>query len=169
VIDDKLWGTPAEVALSMLIYNKKLFAEAGIAEPPKDWPSLMDAAAKIAKRDSLGRVEVAGYAFGPSVANAAHPFRTLLFSKGTSILTDDLMGTHLTEPAAVEDLEGLEGLAELFRDGLTSASHQIRDFPAGRIGMITGANWIKQLMCEGLDETVGVAPIPGGPDWKTYQ
>ncbi|WP_416358166.1 extracellular solute-binding protein [Aureimonas phyllosphaerae] len=170
VIDDKLWGIPAEVALYMLIYNKKLFAEAGIAEPPKDWPSLMDAAAKIAKRDSLGRVEVAGYAFGPSVANAAHPFRTLLFSKGTSILTDDLAGTHLTEPAAVE---ALEGQAQLFRDGLTSASHQIRDFPAGRIGMITGANWMKQLMREGLgdklDETVGVAPIPGGPDWKTYQ
>lgn len=170
VIDDRLWGIPAEVALYMLIYNKKLFAEAGIAEPPKDWASLLDAAAKITKRDSLGRVEVAGYAFGPSVANAAHPFRTLLFSKGSSILTDDLEGTHLTEPAAVEVLEGQ---ARLFRDGLTSASHQIRDFPAGRIGMITGANWMKQLMREGLgdkmDETVGVAPIPGGPDWKTYQ
>ncbi|WP_182084016.1 extracellular solute-binding protein [Aureimonas sp. ME7] len=170
VVDDRLWGIPAEVALYMLIYNKKLFAEAGIAEPPKDWAGVLDAAAKIAKRDDLGRVEVAGYAFGPSVANAAHPFRTLLFSKGTSILTDDLAGTHLTEAPAVEILEGQ---AKLFRDGLTSASHQIRDFPAGRIGMIIGANWMKQLMREGLgdklDETVGVAPIPGGPDWKTYQ
>lgn len=170
VVEDQLWGIPAEVAVYMLIYNKKLFAEAGIDGPPTDWPSLMEAAAKIAKRDDLGRVEVAGYAFGPSVANAAHPFRTLLFSKGTGILTDDLEGTHLAESAAVEVLEGQ---AQLFRDGLTSASHQIRDFPAGRIGMITGANWMKQLLREGLgdrlDETVGVAPIPGGPDWKTYQ
>ncbi|MET0258950.1 MAG: extracellular solute-binding protein [Methylobacterium sp.] len=170
VVDDRLWGIPAEVATYMLIYNKLLFAEAGIAAPPSDWPGVMEAAAKIAKRDTLGRVEVAGYAFGPSVANAAHPFRTLLFSKGSQILTDDLMGTHLTEPAAVDVLEGQ---ARLFREGLTSASHQIRDFPAGRIGMIIGANWMKQLMREGLgdklDATVGVAPIPGGPDWKTYQ
>ncbi|MBB3999545.1 extracellular solute-binding protein [Aureimonas pseudogalii] len=170
VVDDRLWGIPAEVAVYMLIYNKQLFAEAGIAEPPKDWAGVMDAAGKIAKRDALGRVEVAGYAFGPSVANAAHPFRTLLFSKGSQILTDDLAGTHLTEPAAVEVLEGQ---ARLFRDGLTSASHQIRDFPAGRIGMIIGANWMKQLMREGLgdklDAVVGVAPIPGWPDWKTYQ
>jgi multiple sugar transport system substrate-binding protein len=39
--------------------------------------------------------------------------------------------------------------------------------------MMITANWFKDTLRQGLGdkfaETVGVAPIPGGPDWRTYQ
>ncbi len=169
-VEDAVWGVPAEVSLYLLVYNKKLFAEAGINEPPRDWAGVLAAAEKIAKRDSLGKVTTAGYAFGPTVANATHPFRALLLSKGVPLFNDDLTGTNLTNPAAAEILSGE---AELFSRGLTSASNVVRDFPSGSVGMMIAANWFEQTLREGLgeafDETVGVAPIPGGPDWKTYQ
>ena len=170
VIDDQIWGVPAEVSLYMLVYNKRLFADAGIEAPPTDWGQVLADAAKIAKRDDLGKVTVAGYAFGPTVANATHPFRTLMLSHGLGLFNKDMTGTNLTSPAAVAILDGE---AELFKKGLTSASNAVRDFPSGSVGMMITANWFKATLRQGLgdrfDETVGVAPIPAGADWKTYQ
>ncbi|MCO6050977.1 extracellular solute-binding protein [Mesorhizobium sp. RP14(2022)] len=169
-LDDKVWGVPAEVSLYMLIYNKALFAEAGIAQPPSTWAEVLEDAKKIAKRDADGKVVTAGYAFGPSVANATHPFRTLMFSAGLPLLKDDLMSTNLADPKAVEILSGE---VELFKQGLTSPSNVVKDFPSSRNGMQITANWFKQTLREGMGEDfldkVGVAPIPAGPDWKTYQ
>lgn len=170
VLDNKIWGVPAEVSLYLLVYNRKLFADAGIQTPPTTWDEVVADAEKLAKRDALGKVTVAGYAFGPTVANAAHPFRTLLFSRGVSLLSEDRTVANLAEPAAAEVLSGE---VELFKRGLTSPSIQVRDFPSGSVGMMITANWFKDTLRQGLGEafadTVGVAPIPGGPDWKTFQ
>lgn len=170
VVDDKLWGVPAEVSLYMLVYNKKLFAEAGIAEPPATWDELVTDAAKLVKKDANGKITQAGYAFGLTVANATHPFRALMFSAGLPILKEDLTATNLAEPEAVKILEGE---VALFTQGSTSISNVVKDFPAGLNGMQITANWFENTLRQGFgekfDETVGVAPIPGGPDWKTYQ
>ena len=169
-VQNKVWGVPAEVSLYMLVYNKKLFAQAGIDHPPATLDEVVDDAAKITKRDGLGKITIAGYAFGPTVANATHPFRSLLFSTGQTLYDANGTSTHLKDPGA---LAVLTKEVELFRRGLTSASNQVRDFPSGSVGMMITANWFKQTLKDGLgaafDETVGVAPIPGGPDWRTYQ
>ncbi|WP_152047665.1 extracellular solute-binding protein [Aureimonas psammosilenae] len=170
VLDDRIWGVPAEVSLYMLVYNKELFRKAGISAPPSDWPGVIAAAEKITEKDGMGKIVTAGYAFGPTVANATHPFRALMFSNGLSIVGEDQSSTNLAKPEAVEILAGE---AELFKRGLTSAANQIRDFPSGRVGMMIAANWMKDTLRQGLgdrlEEVAGVAPIPAGPDWKTFQ
>ncbi|MET0428091.1 MAG: extracellular solute-binding protein [Microvirga sp.] len=169
-VGGKVWGIPAEVSTYLLVYNRKLLQQAGYSAPPTTWDELAEMAAKITKRDAQGKITVAGYAFGPTPANAVHPFRTLLFSKGVQLFKDDLRSTNLTSPAAVEILAKQ---SEMFRQGITNASVQVRDFASGSVGMMITANWFKDTLRQGLGdkfaETVGVAPIPGGPDWRTYQ
>jgi multiple sugar transport system substrate-binding protein len=169
-VDGKIWGIPAEVSLYMLVYNKKLFSEAGVTAPPTDWNGVLETAKKIAKQDELGRVTTAGYAFGPTVANATHPLRALMFSQGLQLVDPDATTTNLTDPRAVAIVDGE---AKLFADKSTSPANKWQDFSSGQVGMFIGANWLKKDLRDGLgdafEETVGVAPIPGGADWKTYQ
>jgi multiple sugar transport system substrate-binding protein len=169
-VGGKIWGVPAEVSTYLLVYNKELLKNAGFPAPPKTWNELADMAGKITRTDAQGKITVAGYAFGPTPANAVHPFRTLLFSRGKELFTDGLRSTNLTSPEAVEIVSKQ---AELFRNNVTSTSVQVRDFPSGSVGMMITANWFKDTLRQGLgdafDRVVGVAPIPGGDDWRTYQ
>jgi multiple sugar transport system substrate-binding protein len=169
-VGGKLWGVPAEVSTYLLVYNKELLKSAGYSAPPKTWDELTEMAAKITKTDAQGKVTVAGYAFGPTPANAVHPFRTLLFSRGKSLFSDDLRSTNLTSPEAIEIVTKQ---ADMFKKGITSPSIQVRDFPSGSVGMMITANWFKDTLRQGLgdafERTVGVAPIPGGDNWRTYQ
>lgn len=169
-VGGKIWGVPAEVSTYLLVYNKALLKDAGYSAPPKTWDELTEMAAKITRTDAQGKVTVAGYAFGPTPANAVHPFRTLLFSTGKNLFTEDLRSTNLTSPEAVEIVAKQ---AEMFKKNITSPSMQVRDFPSGSVGMMITANWFKDTLRQGLgdafERTVGVAPIPGGDNWRTYQ
>ncbi len=169
-LNGKIWGVPSEVSAYMLVNNKELRRAAGYDAPPKTWDELTEMAAKITKTDAQGKITVAGYAFGPTPANAVHPFRTLLYSSGQGLFTEDLQSTTLTSPKAVEIVQKQ---ADMFARKITAPSVQVRDFPSGNVAMMITANWFKDTLRQGMgdafDRNVGVAPIPGGPDWRTYQ
>ena len=166
----KTYGIPTEISAYMLVYNKKLFREAGIAAPPRDWDEVVADAARITKRDAQGKITTAGYAFGPSPANGVHPFLALLRSRGVAPFTDTLTASNLAGPEAVDVLEGE---TRLFKQGITDNTIQVRDFPSGAVGMMIFANWYKDTLRQAfgaaLDDMVGVAPIPAGDNWKTLQ
>lgn len=169
-IDGALWGAPSEVSAYMMIYNKKLLAEAGIAQPPETPEALVEAAAKLTERNAQGAVERAGWAFADSVAGRVHPFLIGLYSAGVEPFADDFSGTNLASDEAVAVLERQvalfeEGGADLGVDGF--------DFAAGNIGMMVMANWfegeLRGAFGDAFDETVGVAPVPYGPEPATMQ
>ncbi len=165
-----VWGIPTEVSTFMLIYNKKLFQQAGITTLPRDWDDVVADAAKITRRNHDGKITTAGFAFGPTIGGSVYPFVALLLSRGIEPFNARLGGTNLTTPDAI-DL--LTGESRLFKDGITDNTIQVRDFPSGAVGMMIFANWYKSILREAfgaaMDETVGVAPIPAGKDWKTVQ
>jgi multiple sugar transport system substrate-binding protein len=167
----KVWGIPAEVSTYMLVYNKQLLREAGFDAPPRNWDELRRIAAKVTRRNAQNNITTAGYAFGPTVANAVHPFFALLSARGVAPLKPDASGTGLGTPEALSVLGGMAGL---YADGSTSNAVQVRDFPSGTVGMAIIANWFKDTLRQGFgdrfDEVVGVAPIPAeGADWRTFQ
>ncbi len=169
-VDGRAWGIPTEISTFMLVYNKLLFRAAGLAAPPATWDEVVADAARLTRRDAQGRLTTAGYAFGPTPANAAYPFLALLASRGVSLLTPDRRGTNLDTPEAAAVLAGQRAL---FAQGSADATVQVRDFPSGAVGMMIYANWFKDTLHDAFgaatDDTVGVAPIPGGPDWRTVQ
>ena len=169
-VGGRLWGFPGEISTYMLVYNKKLLTEAGAPGPPHTWDELAATAAKITRRNAQGTITRAGYAFGPTVANGVHPFEAMLYSRGLTLFTADLLGTNLNTPEAAEILAAQ---SRLFASGVTSDAVQVQDFPSGAVGMAIMANWNKKTLRQGFGaafhDTVGVSPIPAGPDWRTVQ
>ena len=169
-INDQVWGVPTEVSNYMLVYNKQLLAEAGFDAPPQTWDELLEMAAAMTERNADNNITVAGYAYGPSLANVVHPFLVMLASRGVDLFTDDFSGTNLTSEEAVEVLNQQ---IELFNQGITDRSIEVWDFPSGSVAMMFMASWyeatLQQAFGESFDEVVGVAPIPMGEDWRTLQ
>ena len=51
---DKVYGIPIGSNSLALFYNKKMFADAGISEPPKTWAELVEDATKLTKSPVYG-------------------------------------------------------------------------------------------------------------------
>jgi multiple sugar transport system substrate-binding protein len=167
----KPWGIPAEISTYMLVYNKQLLKQAGYEAPPQTWEELRQIAAKITRRNGQNNITTAGYAFGPTVANAVHPFMSLLMAQGVTPIKPDASGTGLGSPEAVAVLTGM---SRLFTDGTVSNAVTVRDFPSGTVGMAIIANWFKDTLRQGMgdrfEDLVGVAPIPtDAAEWRTLQ
>jgi multiple sugar transport system substrate-binding protein len=165
-----VWGIPSEVNVYMLVYNKLLFARAGLNRPPATWDELVADAVKISKTNRQGQLTTAGFGFGPSPTQAVSPFLALLYSSGEPLFAADQRSTNLTTGAARSILEGQ---VRLFRAKGTNIGVTPTQFPSGSLGMMIVPNWWKQELLQGLRqrfaETVGVAPIPGGVNWRTVQ
>ncbi len=165
-----VWGIPAEVNVYMLLYNKLLFASAGLTRPPGTWDELVNDADRISRRNRQGQLTVSGFGFGPNPAMVVNPFLALLYSHGQAPFSADRRSTNLTS-AAARDV--LEGEVRLFRIRATSLGAAPAQFPSGTLGMMIVPNWYKNELLQSLGEhfsdKVGVAPIPAGPNWRTVQ
>ncbi|MCL4515674.1 MAG: ABC transporter substrate-binding protein [Firmicutes bacterium] len=163
-INGKIYGIPTEINNYALVYNKKLFKEAGIAAPPKTWDELVQIAQKLAKRDAQGKLTTSGFAFMRGWDSAVvHPFMALLFANGGQFLSKDYAKALFNSPAGVA---ALEQEVELFKVKATDASSEVWNFPNNTVGMMIMAPWyegtLKSAYKDKLDEMVGVAPIPAG-------
>jgi multiple sugar transport system substrate-binding protein len=80
----KVYGVPIGSNSLALYYNKKMFADAGIASPPKTWPELTEAAAKTTKSP------VYGIAFSAvNTEEATWQWEPFLWSNGGSLTALD--------------------------------------------------------------------------------
>jgi multiple sugar transport system substrate-binding protein len=167
-VNGKVYGIPNEINVYALNYNKKLFAEAGIAAPPKTWDELKDAAAKLTDA-SAGRQ---GFGMINSwAAGVVHPFSSLLVSNGGQLIKDGK--PQLDSKQALETFqlyatmvkEGYSVPAMGTADANTTGPF-LDDFVSGKTGMIIMANWWESALKGGMGdafENIGTAPIPVGP------
>lgn len=168
--DGAVYGIPNEVDLYQLNYNRALFEEAGVAEPPSDWAGVVDAAEKITQTadDRQGIGFITNWNSG-----ATHPFLSLLASNGGSFLTEDGTAAALDSPEALETAEFYQDLVDA---GLTDSSMSsananttgpyLDNFVNGKTGMIIMANWWEGALRDAMGDdfaNVGTAPIPVGP------
>ena len=159
----KLWGFPTEVNAYLTLYNKRIFDEAGVAEPPTTWEELLETAARTTKTNN-GAIEQAGYlwfmASGPALL---HPWISYLWSNNGQYLDPDTFKLRLNEPPSVETVQmGLD----LVEQGSVDLAFKPPDFISGNVAMFVGANWrgggLRNGFADGF-ENVGVGPIPTGP------
>ncbi len=161
-IEGKIWGVPMEISNYTLIYNKKLFAEAGYQHPPKTWDELIDMAVNLTKRNEDGTIHQYGFAFLSGWDSAVvHPYLSMLYSLEGRLFTDDFSRSLLDSPEA---LLALEKQIELFKRGGTDTAGSVWAFPTGRVAMMIMASWYESSLKLGFgdeyEETVGVAPFP---------
>lgn len=160
-IGGQIYGIPTELSVFQLVYNKKILAEAGYDRPPATWAELEEMGAKIVQKNDQGVITRAGYAFGPTVSNAVHPFYSLMYANGVAPFNEDYTATNLKSDVA---LKVMTGMVDLFQKGITSVGNEIKDFAAGGSAMVIMANWneggLRTAIGDDFDNTIGVAPIP---------
>ena len=169
-IQGQLWGIPTEVSNYMLIYNKNLLEEAGYSEPPTTWAELQEVAQAATKTDDSGQITQAGFATGTTTAEVVHPFLTLLYSKGMDLFTEDFSATNLNSPEAIE---ALQEQVSLYEASAATPSLVVDDFNSGLVAMDIAPVWLESQLeaafGDQFEETVGVAHIPQGEDWRSLQ
>lgn len=143
-----------------LYYNKKMFREAGVDQPPRTWKELVAAGKKVSGDGHYGLALEAG----DPVENAHHAF---VFGKqhGADFFDDsgnptfDKPGNVKAVKQYVDFLAGdriaAEGNAEY------AARQSVRDFAKGKAGMLLWQAARSQLLGNGMKPNeYGVVPVP---------
>jgi multiple sugar transport system substrate-binding protein len=165
-VDDQIWGYPTEVNTWQLVYNKKMFADAGLSEPPKTLAELKDYACQLTERNADGTLVHTGLAVLTGWdSGVVHPFLSELWSNGGEYLAPDLSKSMFNSPEAKEVLQTY---SDMISEGCVDPGlgGSFNDFVTGKSAMVIMANFFRaDLQNSFVDgyENVGVAPIPVGP------
>ncbi|HEX4790209.1 MAG TPA: ABC transporter substrate-binding protein [Actinospica sp.] len=161
-------GFPAVVDNIALMYNKKLFAAAGLADPTDTWS--WDQFRAAAKRLTNPAQNIYGTAYSVSgTEDTTWHFWPLLWQKGGSILTSDDKKAAFDSPAGVSALTFLRQMAVTDKSVYLSQDDQkYADlFKSGLIGMIMTGPWqLADNVAANLD--YGVTYLPSF-DGKSHQ
>ncbi|MCB8875335.1 extracellular solute-binding protein [Acidisoma silvae] len=155
------YGMPFTTSSRTLFYNKKLFAEAGIAGAPTTWDELMTDAGKIAAKGHIGY----GMPLGPEEAQA----ETLLWLLGNGGGYQDASGKWtINSPQNVETLEFMTKLVKAGdtepNPGTKNRAAILEQFAQGQIGIVNGITTLLPIIKSAgalTDADWGTAPITG--------
>ena len=155
------YGMPFTTSSRTLFYNKKLFAQAGIADAPKTWDELMTDAGKIT---ALGKIGY-GMPLGPEEAQA----ETLLWFLGNGGGYQDASGKWtINSPQNVETLEFMTKLVKAGdtepNPGTKNRAAILEQFAQGQIGIVNGITTLLPIIKQAgvlKDSDWGTAAITG--------
>jgi multiple sugar transport system substrate-binding protein len=164
-VGDKIIGVPALVDNLALVYNKQLFAQAGIPEPTADWTwDDFRAAAKTLTDSSKKQF---GWAY---VADASEDtvwrFDALLWQAGGDILTPDNTQAAFNSDAGVRAATLLQQMATVDHSVyLDSGNGNYANlFNSGKIAMLFTGPWDLSGF---TDVDYGVQVLPGDQNHQT--
>jgi multiple sugar transport system substrate-binding protein len=140
-VGSKIVGVPALVDNLALVYNKKLFAQAGLAPPTAawTWSDFENAAIKL--------TNTASKQFGWAYVNDASEdtvwrYWAMLWQAGGAILTPDGKHAAFDSPAGVKALTLLQSLSQHHSIYLDNGSDSYLGlFTSGHIGMLWTGPW----------------------------
>jgi ABC-type glycerol-3-phosphate transport system substrate-binding protein len=163
VYNGRNYGVPMYISKTLLFYNKLMFKEAGLTEPPKSFDQLLEYARKMTKGEKSGLITL----------NFDWLYWPLFAMNGVELLTPDYKKAAFNTPKAVQVVEAL---AKATQEGaINKLSWTTRwvepnsAFASGNVGMLHAhapaylwfagkAPWVNE-------NTVGAAELPGG--WST--
>ena len=168
--DGKIYGIPSFMYTTGLLYNKKLFKNAGIANPPATWDEFAEVAKKSQEKnpgtfgfDILG-MDWADWHFEYYVWQAGGDL--------TELQPDGTVKLLFTSDAAIKALRYYKDLKWKHqitqKNVVQDYNENVKDFYTGRSAMILGSsdsfwNFTKQGM---NPEDIGFAPFPAGPSGR---
>jgi multiple sugar transport system substrate-binding protein len=175
-VGGKVVGVPALVDDLALVYNKKLFAQAGITPPTANWTwnDFEQAAIKL--------TNPAKKQFGWAYVNDASEdtvwrFWAMLWQAGGSILSPDSKRAAFNSPAGVKALSLLQTLAQHRAIYLDNGSdNYLPVFDSGHIAMLWTGPWdLGQISAAKVDYGVQILPadvnhqtISGPDNWVVF-
>lgn len=173
----KQYVLPEQYAGVVLYYNKKLFADAGLAVPSKDWKDtswnyakFLETAQALTKKDANGKVAQYGFVDPWWAPLSATVWAT---SNGGNWFDQYVNPTKstITDPKLVEGIQFYADLANKHHVAPTADESQAQSGPdlfmSGKAAMALVGHWFYPAFSakEGLDFDVGVIPV--GPQGST--
>jgi multiple sugar transport system substrate-binding protein len=175
-VSGKIVGVPALVDNLALVYNKKLFAQAGLSAPTANWTwtDFENAAMKL--------TDQAKKQFGWAYVNDASEdtvwrYWAMLWQAGGSILSPDGKHAAFDSPAGVKALTLLQSLVAHHAIYLDNGSdNYISVFTAGHIGMLWTGPWdLANITASKMSYGVQILPadlnhqtISGPDNWVVF-
>ena len=143
-----------------LYYNKKMFADAGIEQPPATWDELVAAGKKLSKDGKWG----IGMEGSNPAENIHHAF---VFAKqhGADFFTADGKADFANDGAvaAVKQYVDLMAKDRIIAPGNAeyAQNQSVGDFAKGKTGMLLWQSASANLTSQGMSEDAyGIAPVP---------
>lgn len=142
-------------APSVMIYNKDLFAKAGIQTPPKTFDEMLTMAATVKQKTGA-------YFYIPD------EFRNILFLEGIPLISEDKKTAAFNTPEALDILNKYKAAADsdyLPKTGWGAWDKMLQMFDTGKLAMMnTGTQSIKRVKDEApnIYKNVEVAPAMVG-------
>ena len=163
VWEDKIYAIPLYNDNSGLFYNKKLFAEAGLTEPPKTWAQVKEYAEKLTKDDQYGLTFC-----GAVAGQTAFTWTPHLWMNGGDVGTEENAArttVTLNSKEAEEALQYWSDLAAFAPEGVPTYTYAdyYNGFTSEKVGMIFGGSWHIAAMSNDkplLDFGVVLFPTP---------
>jgi len=165
-IDGKTYGVPAVTDTLALMYNKKLFEQAGITEPPTTWEQVRTSAQQIEQKvpGTTGIfVHADAYYLLPFVYGQSGDFVDEAAKKITIGTEQVLAAVNTAKDLAADGT----GATDPGSNGYTNMQN---GFKNGTTAMVLNGPWATRDYFSGSAFTdranLGVAPIPAGPSGK---
>jgi multiple sugar transport system substrate-binding protein len=159
-VDGKVVGFPALVDNLALVYNKKLFAQAGIAPPTPSWT--WDDFRAAAKKLTDASTHNYGWAYvNDGSEDTVWRFLAMLWQAGGDLLTPDNSKPAFDSAAGLAALQQLHDMAvtdkSVYLD--TGNGNYLNLFNSGKIAMLWTGPW--DLSSINSDIKYGVTLLPG--------
>ena len=175
-VNGKIIGVPALIDNLALVYNKKLFAQAGIAPPTANWKW------GEFERAAIKLTNTARKQFGWAYVNDASEdtvwrYWAMLWQAGGTILTPDGKHAAFNSPAGVKALTLLQTLAQHKSIYLDNGSgNYLGLFTSGHIGMLWTGPWdLANITASKIPYGVEILPadlnhqtISGPDNWVVF-
>ncbi|WP_020140269.1 extracellular solute-binding protein [Streptomyces sp. 351MFTsu5.1] len=166
ILDGKLYGVPFDMGMIGFWYNKKLFKQAGISEPPTTWSGFLEAVNKL-KAKNITPIALAGKEKWPGMYYWAY---LAMRTAGIAALQKASEDKDFTGAGFVEAGRHLKDLVDLqpFQKGFLNAAYSTPTGQAAAVGNSKAAmelmgQWAPSVQADsgkGLGSDLGFFPFP---------
>ena len=159
-VDGKVVGVPALVDNLSLVYNKKLFAAAGVAEPTNTW-TWQDFEAAAKKLTNASQQQFGWAYVNDGSEDTVWRYLALLWQAGGDLLTPDNKAPAFDSAAGLAALQLLQQMAVTDKSVYLDSGNDnyLNLFNSGKIAMLWTGPW--DLSSINSDVSYGVTYLPG--------
>jgi len=178
IYKNELYGLPMYSDSLALFYNKDLFAEEGIGNPPQTWKEFKETVEKLTELDKNDEITQSGTALGcGNNINSASDILSLLIMQGGARMIDFDKNIDLNKEIEVNAINGIEKRASgekaiIFYTEFSDPEKEIyawdceqeeaiRSFANSKMAMFIGYSYqIKNLLALNSDLNYGISKMP---------
>lgn len=161
--DGQVYALPLEIDGLALFYNKQLFTQEKLSEPPATWDAVIETAKKLTKTDANGNITQAGLAMGSAknIQHSADILSLLMVQNGVDIMSDNNMEINLTDDRAISSLEFYTDFVKVHKTWSVDMESDLEAFYTGKLAMMIAPSWATfDILNSNSTIEFGIVPTP---------